>query len=353
MAALLSTNLRIVADQLPPDFSGTPAELFRAFVERLRILSASGSNSFVTGDVEPPNNQGPWLKNGTQWWVFSDSAKAYVPIDLSASITALFVTQEATPDDPTTGEALIWVRTKGNRVLGWYFWDGTIWRPDGQTLPSGPTSARPSDPGDLEQFFDTTINVALIFERGAWRTLSGSPGDVKHVTASILTDALTANPGWEYLGQNSQNYRGKTLGIATKDPGATPASSFSTAGGISARAQGDLVGEETHVISSLEIPQHTHIVGSVNALGANKNANFYRVDNAETFVAPGAAPPNYEQATGALHTSVNGGLPAISAGCVLVTSKQLTGSLPTNYVDAAAAHNNLPPTVYLWALVKL
>jgi len=351
MAQLLPTNLRIVADQLPPDFSGTPADLFKAFVERLRILSASGSNSFVTGDTEPPNNQGPWLRNGNQWWVFSDSAKRYVPIDISASLTATFITQEATPSAPTTGDALIWIRTKGNRVLGWYFWDGATWRPDGQTMPSGPTSDRPSDPGDLEQFFDSTINVALIFERGAWRTLSGSPGDVKFVTAPVLTDALTANPGWEYLGENSQDFRGKVLGVATKDPGASPVSAYTTAAGITAAASGDLVGEETHVLSDLEIPQHSHLTGGMAALGANHTASFYRVDNGEVFVAPGSAPPNRATTT-AIYSSANGGVPAISAGCALLSSKQLTGSAAAAYIDAAAAHNNMQPTVFLWALQK-
>lgn len=352
MAQLLPTNLRVVADQLPPDFSGTPADLFKAFVERLRILSASGSNSFVTGDVEPPNNQGPWLKDGNQWWIFSDALKRYVPIDITASLTASFITQEATPANPTTGDAFIWVRTKGNRVLGWFFWDGAAWRPDGQTLPSGTTANRPGDPGDLEQYFDTTINTAIIFERGAWRTLSGTPGDVKFVTAPVLTDALAANPGWQYLGETSQDYRGKVLGVASKDPGATPVSVYTTAAGITVSAAGDLVGEETHIIADLEIPQHSHLVAGVAALGANHTAAFYRVDNGEVFVAPGSAPPNRETVT-AVFSSANGGVPAISAGCALITSKQLTGAPAASYIDVAVAHNNLQPTVYLWALTKL
>lgn len=352
MAQLLPTNLRIVAAQLPPDFSGTPAELFKAFVERLQILSASGSNSFVTGDVEPPNNQGPWLKNGNQWWVFSDSAKKYVPLDVSASITALFVTQEATPDDPVAGEALIWLRTKGNRVLGWYFWDGENWRPDGQTPPSGTTAQRPGDPGDLETYFDTDIHAWLHFERGAWRTVSGTPGDVKFVTAAKLTDAITANPGWQYLGEGSQDFRGKVLGVATKDPGATPETVYSTAAGISARAQADVTGEETHILVDLEIPQHSHIVAGLAALGANHTATFYRIDDGETFVAPGDSAPNNAKTT-SVFTSHPGGAPSFSAGTALVTSKQLTGSIGTNYIDPAVAHNNMQPTVFLWALVKL
>lgn len=350
MAGLLPTNLKIVSAQLPPDFHGTPAEFQRAIVERLEILSASGTNFFFTGDVEPPGNFGPWLR-GLQWWVFDPNLGRYVPLDISASITALFTVSEAEPAAPAPTEAQIWLRTKSNRVLGWYFWDGESWRPDGQTPPSGPTADRPSDPGDLETYFDTDINVLLHWERGAWRTVSGSPGDVKFVTAPLLADALTTNPGWLYLGENDQTYRGRTLGVASKDPGVTPAISYSTDGGITARAQAEVVGSETVLLGDDKIPQHTHLVGSVAVLGAGHTGRFYRVDNAEDFVAPGSAPPNHEITT-SVFSSVSGALPDTGPGTQFVTSKQLSEVIAGDYTDPATAHDNMPPTKYLWALEK-
>ena len=89
MADLNKTNLVIVSAPLPADFEGTPQEFFEALVERMEIQSPVGTNFFVVGDVEPANDQGPWLKNGNQWYVFSASAGGYVPLDISASTATL------------------------------------------------------------------------------------------------------------------------------------------------------------------------------------------------------------------------------------------------------------------------
>lgn len=354
MAGLLTTNLRIVSAQIPPDFSGTVQDFQRALVERLQILSTTGSTAFVVGDIEPPTDQGPWLRGGSQWWVFDPNLGRYVPLDISASITALFTVSETEPAAPDSDDAQIWLRTKSNRVLGWYFWDGTEWRPDGQTPPSGPTSERPTDPGDLETFFDTDISVLLHFERGAWRTVSGSPGDIKFVSTPILAEALTRNPGWFFAGETDQDMRGRALGFASKDPGATPAISYPTDAGITARAQGDVVGVETVTLADAQIPQHTHLVGAITVLNVDNNAFFYRVDDSETFVAPGDAPPNHARINGegTSDGTLNGQLPATAAGTMFVTSKQLTEVIAPDYTDPSAAHDNMPPTKYLWALEK-
>lgn len=356
MAGLLPTNLKIVSAQLPPDFHGTPAEFQRAIVERLEILSASGTNFFFTGDVEPPGNFGPWLR-GLQWWVFDPAVGRYVPLDISASLTALFVIAEAEPAAPAATEAQIWIRTKSNRVLGWYFWDGEIWRPDGQTPPSGPTADRPTDAGDLETFFDTDINVLLHWERGAWRTVSGSPGDVKFVTSPLLADALARNPGWLYLGENDQTFRGRTLGVASKDPGVTPAISYPTDGGITARAQAEVAGSETVILGDDEIPQHTHIVGALQTASTDNTVYFYGVDGAESFVAPGSGPPNHVVVSGDGASAFGngmeaGGLPGTAAGTGMITSKQLSETLAAPYTDPAVAHDNVSPVKFLWALEK-
>ena len=360
--SLLKTNLKIVAAQLPPDFAGNTAELYRAFVERLEILSPVGTNFFVVGSVEPPSDQGPWLKDGTAWWVFDTSLGRYVPADISASTTSLFTVSESTPPDPTTGSANIWLRLKTNRVLGWYFWDGAAWRPEGHTPASGPTADRPSDPGDLEQFFDTDIACLIHWERNAWRTVSGTPGDIKFVTNTVLSQAITRNPGWIYLGENDQSLRGTVLGVATHDssgPAAYPSNS-----GQTARTAGTYAGTETVALDELNIPQHVHIVGALKAYntGAMQNAYFYQVEDGDDIGAssPGAS-RRMISSTVLRNEPVGAPAPVPGTGLAttkFVTSKQLTAAAiasvasTTPYVGAATAHANVQPTSFLWALQK-
>jgi hypothetical protein len=48
----------------------------------------------------------------------------------------------------------------------------------------------------MQLFFDTSIKCQLVYERSAWRTLAGTPGDVKEVKAATIADAIVNNPGW-------------------------------------------------------------------------------------------------------------------------------------------------------------
>jgi len=92
---------------------------------------------------------------------------------------------------------LPWFKTDGSgNPVGWFSWNGSTWAPIPVTLPSGTTAQRPSSPANGTVYLDTDINVTLIFERSQWRTLAGSPGDVKEVKAASLAAALVANPGW-------------------------------------------------------------------------------------------------------------------------------------------------------------
>ncbi len=131
--ALQATNLVIQASQLPATFAGKPNDLFRAMIERMRIVSPSGTGFFVIGDNEPPNNQGPWLKGGTQWWVWDEDLKRYVPLDVSESETKWYQIGATTP---TTSEPPLWLRTTANATeakpsfgtpVAWYLFDGTTW----------------------------------------------------------------------------------------------------------------------------------------------------------------------------------------------------------------------------------
>lgn len=352
--ALFRTNLVIVAAPLPADFEGDPQEFFEALVERLEIQSPVGTNFFVVGDVEPATNQGPWLKGGTKWYVFSEADGSYVPIDISDSLPQFYVVSATEPATPSDGDATIWLRVSGTRVIGWYFWTGSEWRTDGGVPASGPSTSRPSNPIDFEQFWDTTINCLIHWERGAWRTVCGSPNDIKFVSTTTLADAIAANPGWEYAAEGQQSWRGSVIGIASKDPGASPTAAYVVDSGITSRAQGDTAGSETHVLTSGEIESHTHLVGRATALNSNNDVQFMRVDDGDTVLVPNPKPPNYFEVKGegSANGTKTGELPPPVAGVTLVTSRQLTLADNTDLTTAAAAHNNVQPTVFLWALRK-
>lgn len=356
---LQKTNLVIVASQIPPDFEGSPQEFFAAMLERMDIQSPVGTNFFVIGDVEPASNSGPWFKNGTKLYVFDIDTGHYVPLDISDSLSAFAFIGPNNPGQPGTNDPLIWFRTVGSRPLGWYGWDGNSWEAAPSVPNSGSTDNRPSDPVDFETYFDTDINVFIHWERSAWRTVSGSPGDVKAVTAPTLQTALVTNPGWSLLYENDESKRGRIIGQASKDFGASPADAVSVPSGITQRATGDTAGEETHVLLSLEVEQHSHLIGHATLLNSvQANVIFFRVEDADTEIQtagiPSPTPPNQQTVRGA-HSSPNGGQPGVilgPTGTQLMTSRQFTMEKAPSYTGSAVAHNNIQPTIFLWHLTK-
>lgn len=99
------------------------------------------------------------------------------------------------PDEDSRGYP--WFKTdESYNPIGWFAWNGSLWSPVPLVVPNGITANRPPTPLPGQLYFDTTINVQLIYERSQWRTLAGSPGDVKEVKAATLDDALEVNPGW-------------------------------------------------------------------------------------------------------------------------------------------------------------
>lgn len=351
--SLFKTNLVIVAAQLPPDFSGNPQEFFEALVERMEIQSPQGTSFFVVGDAEPSSNVGPWLKNGSQWWVFDINQGRYVPLDISASLN-LFVVGPDNPGTPEPTDPTLWLRTFETRAIGWYGWDGTEWRALVNPPPSGPTASRPTNPVDLEQFWDTDINVLIHWERGAWRTVSGSPGDIKFVAQAILADALEFNPGWQYVGQDDQSLRGKIFAVATQDNNVGGSSVFATDSGITPRDAGDQDGAEEVTLTSANIEQHTHLIGHATALNSGNTIQVHRVNDSDTIPIPPVVPPNYFEVNGdgGSNGTKNGTMGTGPTGTMLITSRQLSLTEWEDFTGVATPHNNVQPTVWLWALVK-
>jgi hypothetical protein len=252
--SLKATNLYIQTSQLPATFKGTPNDFLIELVRRMRIMSPSGTNFLFIGDTEPTSNVGPWLKGGTKWYVWDDATKRYVPVDISDSFTIPFFVGATIPASSTPP---VWLRTTADATdqnplfgepIGWYVFDGVAWVPFSGITLSGPTTARPTSPVDYQQFYDTTINVLIWWERGQWRTVSGCPGDVKMVATPVLTDALAQNPGWAVFGDSNLAYRGRILMQASKDAGLTPATTLPVGAGIVQRGAFETFGDGTQIV---------------------------------------------------------------------------------------------------------
>ncbi len=161
---------------------------------------------------------------------------------------------EPAPDDRDKP----WFKTDGSmNPIGWYGWNGSAWAPIPIILPSGGTAERPSAPTTGTLYLDTDINVELIYERGQWRTASGSPGDIKMVAGTTLATVLTQNPGWSHYTDGI----GKVLAGAKAD---------------GSDAETD-VGSDSITLLEGQLPAHTHdaIEGqtSNNVNGGGSKAN--------------------------------------------------------------------------------
>jgi hypothetical protein len=238
---LQDTNLIIQSAPIPATFRGNLNQFREAMVERFKIVSPSGISFIFVGDTEPTSNVGPWLRNGTQWWVFDEATKRYIPLDITASEKLWFQTSVTTPADT---DPPVWLRVdSAGNPISWLRYNGTEWVTFNGIPLAGSTDQRPSAPVEFQQFYDTDISVLIWWERGAWRTVSGNIGDVKFVAWSTLTQALEQNPGWEVLGKDNQTLRGRYIVQAAKDSGATPETTLPTDTNVPVRAAFEVFGE--------------------------------------------------------------------------------------------------------------
>lgn len=309
-----TVELPVTGAPLPPNFRGTPQEFFETILERMRVVFPTGQTSFVISDTQPTSNVGPWFNTSTtpaSLYVYDEADKTYLPLNISPSWP--FTISAAEPTDDNDGLTPLWLRIKGTRAIGWYMWNGTIWIQLGQTR--GTTVQRPSDPVDYERYWDTDIRSEIYYFGGQWRTLSGSPGDIKQVVYGTLAEALQYNPGWQEFGQYvvDDDARGRALVPANKDEGGAPVVNLPVGAGITSRAAGDKFGAETHTLTLPETPAHTHTLP--DPIG---KASFDNLSNGP-----------------------DGGL------------KSSNPSTPTGSAGGGGAHNNLGPRYAVWTLVKL
>lgn len=99
--------LNIEMGALPASVLWTPQQLGDAIAERLRITTQQTFALFVSGSTEPSSNVGPWLRNGTEWYVWSDILGAYEPITIPSASLGYWIG----PDAPDGAVYSFWIET--------------------------------------------------------------------------------------------------------------------------------------------------------------------------------------------------------------------------------------------------
>lgn len=235
--SLNATSLFIQASPLPATFQGTPNDFFTEMIKRMRILSPSGTNFIYIGDTAPTSNVGPWLKNGTQWWVWDPATKTYQPQDISASFTPAFVVGRSIP---TTTNPPFWLQTTQDatsdnpnfygEMVRWYQFDGVNW-----------LSPHPVPPNSPE------IRIWIGAEQALWSYDGGDGTD----PSTILP---TANTGAMWQVETLFQFR-FPLGVGANTAGFD--------GNIPSQAavqeQG---GDERVVLTNDELAPHTHFIAA-------------------------------------------------------------------------------------------
>jgi hypothetical protein len=134
-----------------------------------------------------------------------------------------------------------WFKTDNSgNPIGFFSWNGSAWIALKVTIPSGSTANRPSSAALGDTYFDTTINVLLIFERSLWRTVAGVPGDIKPVIGSDSAVILAKNPGWSLV--TDPNICGRVIGVA------------GAGSSLTNRISGDAVGVEAVQLTAGQLP---------------------------------------------------------------------------------------------------
>src|SRR6478609_3296710 len=99
--------LTIQGSALPPNVRWTPQQIADFIWEKARIVTSQSYALFVTGSTEPSSNVGPWLKDGTEWWVWNNDSGDYQPIAVPEASLGYFI--GAVAPDPAVFR--FWIET--------------------------------------------------------------------------------------------------------------------------------------------------------------------------------------------------------------------------------------------------
>jgi hypothetical protein len=118
----------------PLVFNGTytPQQLFDAMLARMTITTSLSQIALITiGNVAPTSNVGPWIKNGTTLYIWSNTLGQYVPATIEFP-SLRYIAQTAAPD-PSVYVFWIQLDASGN-ALSLNYYQGGSWVPVGNSL---------------------------------------------------------------------------------------------------------------------------------------------------------------------------------------------------------------------------
>ncbi len=103
----------------------TPQQFADALVARLTAESTNTISFFAAGSVAPTSNVGPWLKDNTTWYVWSDSLGMYVPQTINSAALGYTAQQAPGPDHTVY---TFWIQLDGaGKAQSIQYYSGGAW----------------------------------------------------------------------------------------------------------------------------------------------------------------------------------------------------------------------------------
>jgi hypothetical protein len=84
-----STRLIVRGAPFSSSFKGNLNDLWQAMLNRLEVISPFGEVQLRIGGLKPTSNVGPWFKDGQKLYVWDETLKDYIPLDISDSLASV------------------------------------------------------------------------------------------------------------------------------------------------------------------------------------------------------------------------------------------------------------------------
>lgn len=192
------------AAPIPATFVGTPQQFLEAIAERLVLEAEDELTFFVTGSVAPTSNVGPWLKDGTTWYVWSDDAGEYIPEILDSKSLRYIVSL----DEPDAADYTFWIEidADGDPVAIKTYNDGNWIDVYAAKFANYSTTA------EMETAIETEVSDATNSFPAAARIGAGQTVDVDEAGHIVQFETVVINPDDAYDGP-TYRYTAPVTGI--------------------------------------------------------------------------------------------------------------------------------------------
>ncbi len=120
-----SIPLTFRAGPFPAGYNADPEQLKNDIVARLYAESTDAISFFASGSVAPSSNVGPWLKNGQEWYVWSDVSASYIA-QVIPYASLRYIAQVVAPDQNIY---TLWIELNGTgKALAIKYYSGGAWK---------------------------------------------------------------------------------------------------------------------------------------------------------------------------------------------------------------------------------